>query len=98
MALQALTRDVERFTRKLGIQSDLAFLDAAWEREMGAWGGMAKLAALDHQTLVIEVQSSAAMQEINLRRNELVRRLNTHFPAPWIRGLSVKMAQYGDGR
>lgn len=94
MALHALSEGLQAFTRKLGLQGDLSFLDAAWEREMGAWGGMAKLAALDHRTLVIEVQSSAAMQEINLRRKELIRRLNNHFPSPWIQGLSVKMAQW----
>jgi hypothetical protein len=97
MALHTAAPNIQILTRKLGLQGELALLDRAWEREAGTLGDQAVVAALDNQVVVIEVRSSAAMQDLSLRRRELVRRLNAHFPTPWIRDLSVRLARYGNG-
>ena len=41
---------------------------------------------------MVEVNSAPAMQEITLRRKELIRRLNRHFPSNLYHYLTVKMA------
>jgi hypothetical protein len=79
--------------KRMGLTPELALLERAWDAEMGSWGTMARLAAIDKGSLVVEVTSSPAMQEISLRRRELVRRLNRFFPSPVVRHLTVRMAQ-----
>jgi Dna[CI] antecedent, DciA len=91
MALAAVRAGVEAITRQLKLSTELSVLERAWDTEIGALGGRARLAALDRTTLVVEVISSAALQEITLRRRELVRRLNTHFLKPWIEHMTVRM-------
>jgi len=71
---------------------DLSVLERAWTIEIGAMGGAARVAALDRSTLVVETLSSAAMQEILLRRRELIRRINKHFQSPLIEQMTVRMA------
>jgi len=95
MALAAVQDEIKKVCRKLGLSQNLALLEQAWQSEMGNWGTMAWITALDKGALVIEVKSSPALQEITLRRKELIRRLNKHFPEPFIHYLTVKMAQYG---
>ena|SRR5579872_3184231 len=96
MSLTSTESGIKNVCRQLGLSKDLALLDRAWESEMGSWGtGVAWISALDKGSLVIEVKSSPALQEITLRRKELIRRLNKHFAEPFIHYLTVKMAQHG---
>jgi hypothetical protein len=93
VALAAVGRDLPGLSQKLGLSSDLLILESAWEREIGNMREYARIAALDHTSLIIEVDSSTVMQEITLRRKELVRKLNKHLPAPWIQYLTVRISQ-----
>ena len=78
------------------VDADLsAELSLAWEAEMGGWSRLARVVALDRFSLVVEVDSSPALQELSLRRQELVRRLNRHFEAPFIKHITVRMSQNG---
>ena len=95
MALAGVTQDIESITRQLKLSTELSVLERAWDAEIGALGGLARLAALDRNTLIVEVASSAALQEITLRKRELMRRLNKHFLQPWIEYMTVRMM---DGR
>jgi hypothetical protein len=81
--------------RQLNLSADLMLLEKAWEAEMGSLRTQARLAALDRTCLVIETISSTALQEISLRRKELIRRLNKHFAQPFIDQITVRMAAYG---
>jgi hypothetical protein len=75
-----------------GLSANLALLERAWESELGAWAGMARIAALDNFSLVIEARSPAALQELTLRRRELLRRINGYFKDPFVKSISVRMA------
>jgi hypothetical protein len=81
----------KRLFRQLGIRDDLAVLDHAWSAETGGLAGLAKIVAVDLGTLVIEVASSPAMQEITLRRKELLRRMNGYFKEPFLKDIRVRM-------
>ncbi len=72
-------------------------IDRAWSLEMGGLQDVARIVALDNASLVIEVDSHAVMQEVSLRRRELVRKLNHHLPAPMLRQIVVRISQ-SDGR
>lgn len=95
MALASVENEIHKVCRQLGLSQDLALLEQAWESEMGSWGAMAWISALDKGSLVIEVKSSPALQELTLRRKEMIRRLNKHFPEPLIHHLTIRMAQHG---
>ena len=93
MALSSIQNAAQRVCRDLGLSHSLALVEQAWQSEMGGWGGVAEIAAIERSTLVVEVRSPVAMQEITLRRRELVRRLNRHFEDPFIQNISIRMAQ-----
>jgi hypothetical protein len=94
VALASIGPGLEGLSRKLGLSSDLLILESAWEREVGGMKESARIAALDNASLIVEVDSAAVMQEISLRRRELVRRLNKHLPAPGIRYITVRLSQH----
>jgi len=96
MTLASIGHVLPDFTKKLGLSQDLMILERAWDQEMGGMREFARIAALSGPSLVIEADSSSIMQEISLRRRELVRKLNHHLPVPFIRQITVKLSQtYG---
>jgi len=92
MAFAPLGETLDRWSRRSGLAGQLEILERAWNAEMGGWARMARPVALDRGSLVIEVMNSAAMQEITLRRQELLRRLNRHFAAPFLQHLTVQLS------
>lgn len=95
MALASVGQELPELSKKIGLSPDLLVLESAWEREIGGLREFARVAALENASLVIEVDSAAVMQELSLRRRELVRKLNRHFPAPFIQQIHVRISQYG---
>jgi hypothetical protein len=93
VALASIGPGLQSLSQKLGLSSDLLILESAWEREVGGMREFARIAALDNAALIVEVDSSSVMQEISLRRRELVRKLNKHLPAPGIRYITVRISQ-----
>jgi len=71
-------------------------IERAWSLEMGGLKDVARIVALDNSSLVIEADSHSVMQEITLRRRELVRKLNRHLPEPLLNQITVRITQtYG---
>lgn len=93
MSLNPIRRHAARLWSSLNISHDLSLIERAWDAEIGGLTSMAHLVALERDALVVEATSSPAMQELSLRRKELVRRLNRHFPHPLFRQLTIRMAQ-----
>ena len=94
MALTPIAQEARDISRKLGLSSDLAIIDHAWALEMGGLKKLARIVARDNSSLVIEVDSHSVMQEVSLRRKELVRKLNHHLPVPFVRQITVRIAQH----
>lgn len=90
--LAHVERSAKNITRYLGLSEHLSLIDQAWEAELGGLKKVARIVALDRDALVIEVKSAPAMQELTLRRKELIRRLNQHFPSPVIKCLTLRIA------
>lgn len=95
MALESAARKADQITRKLGLTQTLTLLERAWDAEMGGWAGMARIVAIDNFSLVIEASSSPALQEITLRRKELLRKLNGHLQQSFLKDITVRVAQHG---
>jgi hypothetical protein len=92
--LQHVQQGTQRLVRQLGLSDNLAMLDRAWQAELGGLSKLARIVALDRSALVVEADSAPAMHEISLRRMELVRRLNKHFPETFISQITVRVAQH----
>jgi hypothetical protein len=95
VALASVGQDLPELSKKIGLSPDLLVLESVWEREIGGLRENARVAALDNATLVVEVDSAVVMQEISLRRRELVRKLNKHLPVPFIQQIHVRISPYG---
>ncbi len=95
MALAPISQDVQTVSQKLGLSTDLAMIEHAWNLEVGPLRDLARISALDNASLVIEVDSHTVMQELSLRRRELVRKLNNHLPIPFIRQMTVRIGNHG---
>jgi len=93
VALAPIAQAVQAFSKKLGLSTDLMILGHAWDFEVGRLREFARITALDHDSLVVEVDSHAVMQEISLRRRELVRKLNNHLPNPRVHRIAVRLSQ-----
>jgi hypothetical protein len=94
MALASIGHDLAGLSGKIGLTSDLQLLESAWNRELGRLHEFARITAIDHASLVVEVDTSVVMQEISLRRRELVRKLNQHLPAPVLRQITLRISQH----
>ena len=94
MSLAPIAQEAEEFSRKLGLSSDLAMIERAWSLEMGSLKDLTRIVALDNTALVVEADSHAVMQEVTLRRRELVRKLNKHFPMPLLNQINIRISQY----
>ena len=92
MALSPIGKEVQSFSQRLGLTEELSFLERAWEAEVGPIARLANIVAIDGEALVVEVSSSPAMQELTLRRKELIRRMNKHFRVPFLKYIQIKVA------
>ena len=93
MALAPISQDAHTVSRKLGLSTDLMMIDHAWNLEIGSLRDVARIVALDNASLVVETDSHTVMQEVSLRRKELVRKLNRHLPEPILRYITVRITQ-----
>jgi hypothetical protein len=89
--LSPIQDGVATLTRQLRLSDHLRLVDYVWESELGGLAKRVKIVALDRDTLVVQADSAPAMQEIALRRKELVRRLNRHFPSEFIKMITVRV-------
>lgn len=89
--LAHIQKSTASLVRHLGLSEQLVLLDHAWEAEIGGLARLARIVALDRDALVIEVDSAPAMQELTLRKKELIRRMNRHFPVPFIKCLTLRI-------
>lgn len=93
MALASISQEAQQVTRKLGLTSELGMIDHAWSREIGRLKDHLQILAIDNGTLVLEARSHAAMQEMLLRRKELIRKMNNHFSSALLHNITVRIAQ-----
>ena len=89
--LAPVERGTQRLVQRLGLSEHLFMLDRVWESELGGLARLARIVAVDREALVVEVDSAPAMQELSLRRKELIRRINRHFPSPLIKCLTLRI-------
>lgn len=85
---------VESITRSLGLDSRVMALEKIWEKELGPLAGDVTLKAIKKNVLYAEVSSSAHLQEMVLRRKQLVIKINGHFGSEkFIKDIKFKLKE-----
>lgn len=83
---------IDGLRRQLGLDENVYAIMQAWDREMGALARHVKLAGIKKGILVVDVASSAHMQEITLRRRELIDKLNQYLGGKKVvKGIRVQL-------
>lgn len=78
--------------RQLGLDEKTYAVLKIWEKEMGPQMKYARLSGVKKGTLMVEVDSSVHLQELVLRRRELIKKINQHFGGEKVvRGMQVKL-------
>ncbi len=79
---------IKSFQFHTGLNSDrMVVLGAVWEKEWGYFGHW-KLAGVKKGTVLVDVSSSAAAQELQSRSRQVIKSLNQYFQKPWIKRVS----------
>ena len=79
MGLKSSNSIVNEVKKLLGLNEETGAVFSIWEKELGRLAKSAVIAGIQKKTLLVEVESSAHFQELNLRRKELIRKINGHF-------------------
>ena len=74
-ARNALSRSLNR----------LMVLDYVWGKLVGTKGRFWVLEAVKKDTLYVQVKVSVARNELNARKQQLIKELNKHFESAWIK-------------
>jgi hypothetical protein len=65
--------------KQLGLDDETLAVIKIWEKELGALAKKAQLVGVKSGALMVEVEASAYLQEITLRRSEILHKINQHF-------------------
>jgi len=66
----------------------LQILASVWEQEAGRMAAYWQIDFVRNGEIFVKVKSPAAAQELQLRKNSIIRCINRYFDRPWI--ISVK--------
>ena len=81
MALEPTAGIIEILKKQLGLDEDLMALAQIWEREAGSLAKYAKVLGIRRGQLIVDVSSSAHMQELAARKKNIIKNINQHFGA-----------------
>jgi hypothetical protein len=65
--------------QQLGLDEKTYAIMQIWERELGPLAGSAQLVGFYKRQLLVEVASSVHLQEMTLRRRDLINKINQYF-------------------
>jgi len=79
MALKPSAEIVDLLKQQLGLNEDFLSVIKIWENELGPLARHAVIAGFKKGQVFIDVSSSAHMQELILRKKDLIKKINQHF-------------------
>lgn len=79
--------------QRLGITADNYAIFEIWEKEVGFLARACKNIYIHNKILYIEVESPVHIQELVLRKNEVLKKINNHFPETVVRDMRCRPAR-----
>ena len=65
--------------RQLGLDDETLAIIKVWEKELGPLASKVKLVGVKSGVLLVEAVASVYIQEVTLRRNEILNKINQNF-------------------
>jgi hypothetical protein len=85
---------VEGITRSLGLDARVFALESIWKKELGAMAADVTLQAIKRNVLIAEVSSNAHLQEMALRKKQLIIKINGHYGSEkFIKDIKFKLKE-----
>lgn len=83
---------LEKVKRQLGLDEKTHTVLMVWERELGAMAAGARIIGFKDGKVLAEADSNAHMQELVLRRKDIIKKINQHFGGTKVvTGIKVKL-------
>jgi hypothetical protein len=85
MAFSPVDQILNNIKKQLGLDADFVTLMKIWDKEVS----MAQICGYKNGTILAQTQSSAALAEINLRKREIIKRLNQYLGGRKIKDIKI---------
>jgi hypothetical protein len=79
MSLKASSEIIEVLKHQLGLNEDFITVLKVWEKELGPIASKVEIAGFKKGQIFVDVVSSVYMQELIIRKKELLKKLNQYF-------------------
>jgi len=79
MALRPSSEIVEILKQQLGLNEDFLTVLKIWDNMLGPLAGHVTIAGFKKGQIFVDAASSVHMQELIIRKKELIKKINQHF-------------------
>jgi hypothetical protein len=87
MAFSPVDQILNNIKKQLGLDADFVTLMKVWDKEVP----IAQICGYKNGAIFAQTQSSAALAEINLRKREIIKRLNQYLGERKIKDIKVSI-------
>jgi len=85
---------IDALKRELGLNEKMFAVLKIWEKELGPLAKNCEIAKIKKDEIFVEVASNAHLQELTMRRKELIRKINQHFGSEKVlRNIKIQLKQ-----
>lgn len=92
MAFSPADQILNDLKKQLGLDADFITLMKVWDKEVA----IAQICGYKNGTILAQTPSSAALAEINLRKREIIRKLNQYLGEPKIKNIKITISGEAD--
>jgi len=68
---------------------NLMILNSVWKEEMKEFSDYCEIDSIDKKTLVLKVKNSVIKNELFMRKDEILKKINKHFKSPFIKDIKL---------
>jgi len=68
---------------------NLMILNSVWKEEMKEFLDYCEIDSIDKKTLVLRVKNSVIKNELFMRKDEILKKINKHFKSPFIKDIKL---------
>jgi hypothetical protein len=68
---------------------NLMILNSVWKEEMKEFLDYCEIDSIDKRTLILRVKNSVIKNELFMRKDEILKKINKHFNSPFIKDIKL---------
>jgi hypothetical protein len=68
---------------------NLMILNSVWKEEMKEFSDYCEIDSIDKRALVLRVKNSVIKNELFMRKDEILKKINKHFKSPFIKDIKL---------